>query len=576
MADGIKIDELPSAVGVVDSGLLHIQVAGEDQNVTKLILLEDTNNAIEVVADRVTVLEDQVLVIAIDELSDVDTTTSSAVFGQVLTWNTFNWVPLDLPDPVDSTAFAQLSSTQSLTGVNTFTQNIIGDLTGNADTASSTPLLDSLGTYVWSNRLPNDLLLGNQTSFVRAADGYPSYGSCTAIRSYYGDTGGGMYEMYVPYGIGSGGSHPKIRWGNYTDSTTNTWNGWYDFSLLEVDQTFTGVNTFTQTVNADSTTEATSLTTGSIVTSGGLAVAKNLHVNGNRVRTEISTTTNTRLGVLAGNSIGSGGINNTTFGYDSLSSTISDDNNSAFGFNALKLAIGDRNTAFGSGALDKCTTSTNNIAMGFNACNSVTTGAGYNSGIGVGALSNITTGSFNIGIGDSTNASASNAVSQYMIGTGAVGTENNQITIGDGSNRIRNEWDTDAVWTQSSDIRRKMNINPSVLGLDFINALNTVTYTLKPACDLPEEWGIDKDAHINTTKVIHGLVAQDVLTAIQDDGVDPDTFSGWSEDNQGQRISKEAMVIPLIKAVQELTAKNDNMMQLIQELSSKVEALEVK
>ena len=51
------------------------------------------------------------------------------------------------------------------------------------------------------------------------------------------------------------------------------------------------------------------------------------------------------------------------------------------------------------------------------------------------------------------------------------------------------------------------------------------------------------------------MIAQDVLAAIKKAGVDPDTFSGWGEDNQGQRISKEAMVIPLIKAVQELTAK---------------------
>jgi hypothetical protein len=50
------------------------------------------------------------------------------------------------------------------------------------------------------------------------------------------------------------------------------------------------------------------------------------------------------------------------------------------------------------------------------------------------------------------------------------------------------------------------------------------------------------------------LLAQDVKKALDNAGID--TFSGWSEDPDGcQRIGESAFVIPLIKAVQELSEK---------------------
>ena len=51
-----------------------------------------------------------------------------------------------------------------------------------------------------------------------------------------------------------------------------------------------------------------------------------------------------------------------------------------------------------------------------------------------------------------------------------------------------------------------------------------------------------------------GLVAQEVKEAIDKSGVE--RFAGWAKDREGvQQISKEMFVFPLIKAVQELTAK---------------------
>jgi hypothetical protein len=53
---------------------------------------------------------------------------------------------------------------------------------------------------------------------------------------------------------------------------------------------------------------------------------------------------------------------------------------------------------------------------------------------------------------------------------------------------------------------------------------------------------------------MYGLVAQEVKAALDTHGITD--FAGWDEDVEGkQQISREMFVIPLIKAVQELSAK---------------------
>ena len=76
---------------------------------------------------------------------------------------------------------------------------------------------------------------------------------------------------------------------------------------------------------------------------------------------------------------------------------------------------------------------------------------------------------------------------------------------------------------------------------------------------------------LNTTMT--GLVAQEVKAALDKTGVE--RFAGWGEEEDGsQRISKEMFVIPLIKAVQELSTKNDSLETSNQALIARIEALE--
>jgi len=59
---------------------------------------------------------------------------------------------------------------------------------------------------------------------------------------------------------------------------------------------------------------------------------------------------------------------------------------------------------------------------------------------------------------------------------------------------------------------------------------------------------------MNLDAVIHGMIAQDVKEALDEEGVD--TFGGWKERRDGSQVlSREMFITPLINAVKELSAK---------------------
>ena len=95
--------------------------------------------------------------------------------------------------------------------------------------------------------------------------------------------------------------------------------------------------------------------------------------------------------------------------------------------------------------------------------------------------------------------------------------------------------------TTSSDARTKENIITSDLGLDFINNLHPVKYN-----------------KIEGNRTHYGLIAQEVKSVLDASGVAD--FGGWLisdvNDLEGtQALRYEEFISPLIKAVQELTAR---------------------
>jgi trimeric autotransporter adhesin len=210
------------------------------------------------------------------------------------------------------------------------------------------------------------------------------------------------------------------------------------------------------------------------------------------------------------------------------------------------------NVAIGREALKTNTTSSNSTAIGYQALFNST---GINTALGYQAGYAVTTGSKNVLLGFSTAASAVDATNQVVIGDSIAGTANDQVSIGKLSNIVSNDFGTDAVWTRASDVRKKKNITDAVLGLGFINDLRPVTYQWKPNYEFPKDFAeYSEENHMTLDVTMHGLIAQEVKEALDKTGVE--RFAGWSEGADGcQRISAEAFVFPLIKAIQELTAK---------------------
>jgi hypothetical protein len=103
-----------------------------------------------------------------------------------------------------------------------------GSISGNAATATSSPLLSALGNYVWSqSTLPTSYSAGVQAAFVGPAAGegsWQNYGSVMTMRTYSG--GGGSLQLYVPYGPSNGGTGLQVRFGDYNVSSGNAWTAW--------------------------------------------------------------------------------------------------------------------------------------------------------------------------------------------------------------------------------------------------------------------------------------------------------------------------------------------------------------
>jgi len=308
-------------------------------------------------------------------------------------------------------------------------------------------------------------------------------------------------------------------------------------------------------------------------------------------------------GTLAGFT-GINASDNVSFGYGSLLNSLAGTYNTAIGSSALRsngsnvTTPGAYNTAIGSSALYFNTSGTNNTATGVcalfqnttglgntavgnNALNPNTTGT-FNTAIGFSALYSNTIGSWNTAIGYNADVGANCMTNATAIGYGAIVSGSNQVRIGNSTVSSIGGY---ANWSNISDGRAKKNIQADVPGLDFINQLQPVTYNLdldamdnllgidkakkeKLEKDMPqdlkdksEKAKKDKEAQVQT-----GFVAQDVEKTAKSIGYN---FSGVNVDEKGiYSLSYAEFVVPLVKAVQELSAQNEQLQRQIDELKS--------
>jgi hypothetical protein len=242
------------------------------------------------------------------------------------------------------------------------------------------------------------------------------------------------------------------------------------------------------------------------------------------------------------------------------------------GYYALKSnGQGNGNSALGFYALNGNTNGYDNTACGSDALFSNTTGNG-NTANGFGALATNGVGSYNTAVGTSANTNEGNITNSTIIGNNALAMASNQVRIGNSDVTSIGGY-TD--WTNISDGRVKKNIKNNVPGLTFINKLKPLTYNLdldaadkivqRPAIKTNDgktigSSGEDAAARKAKEQIVYtGFVAQDVEKAAKELNYDFSGLDAAKNDKDLYGLRYAEFVVPLVKAVQELSKQNDDM-----------------
>ena len=326
-------------------------------------------------------------------------------------------------------------------------------------------------------------------------------------------------------------------------------------------------------------------------------------------------------GALSSNTTGS---INTAVGGETLISNKTGGFNTAIGYNALySNEDGSFNTATGDYTLFSNTIGNANIANGAAFTLTGNTEGSFNIATGVLALTNNTTGNANIAygsfslasnitgnsntaIGDQADVTATDLNNATAIGAGALVDASNKVRIG---NTEVTSIGGEVGWTSFSDERIKDNVKENVPGLEFIKALRPVTYhfnvakenallgrkdiTAKvavsqsrtklpgakglqtPALDMINQKikSIPEEHNYELEKVqFTGFLAQDVDKAARKIGYD---FSGIDKSGKIMGLRYSDFVVPLVKAVQQLSQMNEEKDARIDGLQKQIDELRV-
>lgn len=237
---------------------------------------------------------------------------------------------------------------------------------------------------------------------------------------------------------------------------------------------------------------------------------------------------------VIGGVYGKTNANNTALGVDSQSSIGAGIDNVSFGANSLMSGSGSSNIAIGSAAAPNLTSGSCNIAIGTGAGLNMTSGCG-NTGIGFQALIFTTTGKNNIEIG------ANDTINGFYSPPFQVTTECNRVVMG--STATTNAY-IQVGWTTVSDERDKTEIQPIALGLDFVGRLEPISFRFRES----------RESNVAHGATRYGFSAQKVLQAEGENPVIVDT-----EDPDKLKITDSSMIPILVKAIQELKEEIDKL-----------------
>jgi Chaperone of endosialidase len=146
-------------------------------------------------------------------------------------------------------------------------------------------------------------------------------------------------------------------------------------------------------------------------------------------------------------------------------------------------------------------------------------------------------------------------------------------SAGYGANRRWQRLYSNNTTISTSDVNAKTDVTNSPLGLDFINSLRPISYrwivghheVVKDADGNPVVIGEDSMgkpifelADVPGKRLHYGFIAQEVKQAVDASGVED--FAGWVKDdisdpNSTESLSYEQFIAPMAKAIQELSAR---------------------
>lgn len=282
--------------------------------------------------------------------------------------------------------------------------------------------------------------------------------------------------------------------------------------------------------------------------------------------------------------------------------SVSSSYNTAVGYGALYGSSnpsnnhGSDNTAVGDQSMYKNSSGDNNAALGSLSLYSNTSG-NHNTAVGYSALHDIIDDSYNIGLGYSAGRYYEYSYSTFMgascyptadgfsncmaLGYNARVNASNKVVIGNTSVNSIGGYEP---WTDFSDGRFKKNIHENVPGLEFVEKLRPVTYTLDITtlnadldknipCSLhereqPHELSSEEMESIAAKEMIvyTGFIAQEVEEAAQSIGYD---FRGVDvpqnpDGHYGLRYAE--FVAPLVRAIQEQQVMIEKLQEEVRQL----------
>ena len=289
---------------------------------------------------------------------------------------------------------------------------------------------------------------------------------------------------------------------------------------------------------------------------------------------------NTALGnnTLYGNT---SGLRNTAVGSYALRLSTTGNNNNATGYQSMMYnATGNNNNAAGYQTLFYNTTGNSNNVAGYQAMYS-NVGGSNNTALGYRALYANTNGFSNTALGYSAFLNGTTFSNSMALGFNAAISASNQIRLG---NSAVSSIGGFANWTNVSDGRFKTNVKETVVGLDFINLLRPVCYNLDmqaiaATLNTPDSLRTLEAESLKGTLHQSGFIAQEVANAALLSGYD---FSGidlprGQNGHYGLRYAE--FTIPLVKAVQELSAENEVLkkrVEQLEQLQNEVSAIKKK